>query len=114
MHLYRGELHRRNGVSHRHAGVGKAPGIDDDSGHVIAALLNHVDDGAFVIGLKALDLDADLFALFSQGVVDLRQSDATVDVGFTGAKQVQVRPMNHPDHRMNRRMWFSGRCHSSA
>jgi hypothetical protein len=75
-----------DGVSQRHAGVGEAACIDDDSGDASAAFVKPVDNGAFVVGLKALDLEPAGLTVRAQAVVNLGEGDAAIDVGLTGAE----------------------------
>jgi hypothetical protein len=94
-----GDGDRGNGIAERHAGVGQAPGIDDKTDGRAMGLLNTIDEKTLMVGLKSLYGDTQLGAMGFEVIVDLAQGGLAVDMGFAGAKEVQVRAMDDHDHR---------------
>jgi hypothetical protein len=99
-----GDGDRGNGIAERHAGVGQAPGIDDKTDGRAVGLLDAIDEKSLMVGLKSLYGDSQLGAMGFEVVVDLAQGVLAIDVGFAGAKEVQIRAMDNHDHRMIRCM----------
>ena len=86
---------RRDGVAQRNAGVRVGRRIDDDEADTLAACgVDALDQGALVVALEGLELDARSFRPARQRTVDVGQRRCAIVLRFTCAEQVQVRPMN--------------------
>ena len=86
----------RQGIAHRHAGVGVGGRVDDDEAAVGARRrLNPVNQGTFVVALEAFERVPRIGSHCHKIGVDLRQSLRAVNGGFAAAQQVEVGPVKN-------------------
>ena len=72
-----------------------APGIDQQYVTLAARILNPIDDPAFAVRLKRLDLHFKFASQPLQFLVDIGQAGSAVNFGFAFAEQIKVGSMNH-------------------
>ena len=94
MNLHRGQRHGPERVGDRQRSVGIGARVDDDRARARAHLLDARDDLALDVRLEALDGEAALLCALRQGPIDLVEGRGAVDLGLTGAEEVQVRPVD--------------------
>ena len=82
-------------VPERDGGVGQPAGIDDDD--VEVALVEPVDEGAFVIGLEERDLQPQLGGPGGDPGMDLVERGAAVDLRLARPEEVEVRALEDED-----------------
>lgn len=74
------------GIANCHAGMGESGGVDNDELHASGfCLVNLIDQHAFVVTLKAIDLNAMLFAELHGSLIDVIQPGMPVNPGFASA-----------------------------
>src|SRR5664280_970304 len=100
-------------VAQGNAGMGQASGIDDRP--VKVALVESVDECAFVVRLKGVDLESKLGAALPESLFDLREGGVAVDLRFARAQQIQVGAVEDEDasHRTSVSNGASGASRSS-
>ena len=95
VHLDEGDGHRSQGVAHGDAGMRVGSGVDDDErGPVGTGGLDAVDQRAFVVALEMVEGSPMPAGQVGQPGIDVGQRGVAVDLGLTGAQQVQVGAMN--------------------
>lgn len=78
-------------IPQRDTGVGVGRGVEDDAIYALVTRgVNAVDQSAFAVGLKAGERVTLCTGLLAQAVFDVRQRLCAVQLGLTGAEQVQV------------------------
>ena len=87
-------LDGEQGVAQRHARVGQAAGVDDRD--VEVAPVEPVDQGALVVRLEEVDVEAELGGPRRDPGVDLVERLAAVDLGLARPDQVEVRAPRGP------------------
>ena len=98
MHVAEVQLHVRDrhpqqGITDGDGRVGVSPGVDQDSAHRAAGLMDPVHQGTFVVALKAIDRGPQGAGLLPQRRIDLLEAATAVDPGLPGAEQVEVGAM---------------------
>lgn len=80
-----------DGITEGNAGVRVGAGVDDQPCDPIGArLVDPIDQGALVIGLKGLDGSAVLLAEGDKLAVNLRQRRPTINLRLTGTEKIQI------------------------
>ena len=101
VHLDKGKLCAGQRVAKRDAGVGKSAWINDHEVRALCGGMNAIDELAFMIALKALDIAAELCAKADQACVDVLQGAAPVDLRLPCAEEIEIGTVNdeYPCHR---------------
>ena len=74
--------------------MGIGCGVDDDELNIFGrGCLDAVDQLTFVVALEGLEQQAIRARPAFHGRMDIAQRRATVDFGFAGSQQVQIRPV---------------------
>ena len=61
--------------------------------------MDALDQGAFVVALEGLEVDTDTICHARQRQIDVRQRHLSVVFWLTGAKQIEIRPVNYQNSR---------------
>lgn len=103
MQLDKRDIHADQSVSDAHRSVGQSTWVDDDPVNVLLAVavgaeaggfVDAVDDLAFVIGLVGCECEVELFGVRCGVGFDVAEGCVAVDLGFAGAEEVQVWPVD--------------------
>jgi hypothetical protein len=91
-----------DGVVQRERRVGQRTGVEHRADHparfdLRTGLVNPVDQPAHVVGLAEVDLDTEPHAFVVAHPLDVGQGRRAVDAGLTGARGVQVGPVEDQD-----------------
>src|SRR5208282_5280979 len=87
--------HGLDGVANRNAGVRVCARIDQEYVALAARLLNSIDDPAFAVRLKRLNLHLKFASQLLEFLVDISQAGAAVNLWLAFAEQIQVWSMDH-------------------
>ena len=74
-----------------------APALITAPSRVAAHRVNAVDELAFAVVLRELELDAELTGHHAKPLLDVRERVAAVDLRLARAEQIEVRPVEHGD-----------------
>ena len=77
------------------------PEIDDESGR-LSIVMNDVDEGAFMIALRELDVEAASTRSGDAATLDVGKGVGAVELRFALAEQVEVRPVEDDDRGAHR------------
>src|SRR5205823_5327308 len=91
VHLDGREGHRLQAVVERDRGMRQRARIDDASRVLVDAGLELVEDGALVVRLEDLDVDAELGGRRLDGAVDVGEGGRAVDRRLAPPEEVEVR-----------------------
>jgi len=98
MHLEERDRHAGERIAQRDAGVRQATRVDDDvAGAVEPRRVDAVDQGAFVVALKALHRHPARRAERDRSALDVGQRVVAVDLRLARAEQVQVGTVEQKD-----------------
>ena len=90
VHLDRGEVDRGQSVLKGPAVVGQGPGVYHQAIDPGTGLVDPVDQLAFVVRLKCLDLQPQLGSPGADPILELGQGGVSIDMGLAHAEQVEV------------------------
>jgi hypothetical protein len=96
------DLQERDGnscesIAKSHACVCETARVDDDELGLATGVVDSVDDGTFMVGLKVLDFDSQVFALRFGGSHDIGKRGAAVHLRLSCAQEVEVGAVNEED-----------------
>jgi hypothetical protein len=74
--------------------MGESPRIDDQDIRLCSLLLNMINNGPFVVGLKKAQGMACVFRFSLQPLIDLRQGGCPIYPRLSGAQEIEVWAMN--------------------
>ena len=91
-------IHTRQCIPDSYRGMCESGGIDDDAVDTVSArVLDAIDYGTFVVGLKMRHLDAEGRCAIFHRRLDLREGGRAIDLWLTCAEEVQVWPVDEED-----------------
>lgn len=97
MHFDHGDRYGPDGIVKRDGRVPVSARIDDNAHCPIVGFVKPVDEDALMIALKALDLEAKLPTGGDALALDIFESLAAINAGFSLAQHIQVRPVEDKD-----------------
>src|SRR4249919_747367 len=102
-----GDLHRRQRIAHRHAGVGEGGRVDQDEvGAVAACGLDAFDQQVLGIALETAQRMPGFLGAGGQASIDLGQRGAAIDSRLAFAEQIEIGAMQ--DEELSHRCLPSG------
>ena len=101
VHLDKGELCAGKRIAKRDTGVCKSTWVDDYEVRALGRGMNAIDELAFVVALKTLDIAAELCAEADQACIDVLQGAAPVNLRLPCAEEIEIGTVNdeYPCHR---------------